>query len=427
MKLFRIKDAISFIKSKKVLLKILSSSFLSLPVSIAISFLTYRMIDPYFMGIWATMTVFETYAGVLRLGVINGMNRELPHAMGEGKKDEAIKYAQTALAYNLFATFILWLIVPFLITNFEFNNTYLICIGVNLIRVSLSFYTTYISGTFRTTDNFNKLSNIQFVMIGVHLLLSPLIYFFKFDGYLIMQLFMVIINALLLHKYRPFHIKPNFNFNSFIKLIKIGIPLFISSYIVGFIDTLPRLFIIKFGDETMLGLFSPILLVISTLSLLPNTLGTYYYPKFSYQYGKTGDAKNMLNTLMKIFGGSFLLLIPFVIGGYFLIDELDKVFPKYAGSIPYLKISLFIAPFTLAKLGNYISVVLKKVDFLTYHVVFYAVYQISTLAILYIFYTKDVLMVSVLSIVFTYILLFFTSIILNYKLVRSTSLKLRIR
>ena len=313
------------LREKKVLVKVLSSSFLALPVRLFVAFFTYRMIDPYFMGIWVAMTIFETYASVLRLGVTNGMNRELPFAMGAGKQDEAILYAQTTLAFNIFSTILLWAIVPFLIQNFEFNNIYLACFGVNITRVTLSFYTVYLSGTFRTTDNFNKLSNIQFITLGVNVLMIPLIYFFKFNGYLAMQLSLVLIEAVMLHIFRPLHIKPKFNFKAFKHLMKIGLPLFITGYLVSFIDTIPKLFILRYSDEKSLGLYSPVLMIISIFALLPSTLNTYYYPKFSFLYGKTGNARVLWNSMKKIYLISFIAFVPLILIAYFLMDDLISI------------------------------------------------------------------------------------------------------
>ncbi len=162
------------LKNKKVALKFISSSFLSLPVSLIVSFITFRNIDPYLMGIWQTMLIFETYAGILRFGVVNGMNRELPFHLGMGKNDEAKSFAETTLFYSLGNIILLWIIVPLIITNFEFNAVYFACLSVALIRVSLSFYISYLSGTFRSNDQFNNLSNIQFVVLISKLLCSLL-------------------------------------------------------------------------------------------------------------------------------------------------------------------------------------------------------------------------------------------------------------
>lgn len=370
------------------------------------------------MGIWTTMTVFETYANVMRLGVVNGMNREIAYILGTGNNKEAESYAQTTLAYSLFTIIILWLIIPFLLFGIEFNTVYLLCIGVNIIRVTISFYTTYLTGTFRTSDNFNKLSNIQFVINISHLILCVLVIFWGFHGYLLMQLLLALINGALLHFYRPFKVLPNFNKPIFFQLIKVGFPLFLTSYAVTFIDTFPRLFIINYGNEVLIGYYAPVIIIINAIAMLPNAMGTYYYPKFSFQFGQHHNPALLFRSLIKIYIFSIICLIPVVIVGYFILDEVIKFFPKYQASLPYLKISLVIAPFVMAKMGNLLNVVLKKVKYMGLYVISYALFQIASIAILYNYFTTDILACAVWSQIITSLLLFATNLFLNYHLVK---------
>ncbi len=199
----------------------------------------------------------------------------------------------------------------FFLFKFEFSPIYIFSLIVVLIRVSLSFYSIYIEGTYRTTDCFNKLSNIRFVVIAFNVLLSPLIYYFNFNGYLMMQLGLAIINILLLHIYRPLRVKPKFQKDIFLFLLKTGLPLFITSYAISFIDTIPRLFILHYGNETLLGLYAPVLMITSAFALLPNTLATYYYPKLSFNFGKFKNPAGLLRSLNKIYLVSFLFLHAF--------------------------------------------------------------------------------------------------------------------
>ena len=46
--------------------------------------LAFRWIDPASMGVWHTLLLAASYLGVVRLGVVNGMGRELPFALGSG-------------------------------------------------------------------------------------------------------------------------------------------------------------------------------------------------------------------------------------------------------------------------------------------------------------------------------------------------------
>ena len=413
-----INNIYNIVKSRKVLLKVLSSSFLSLPVSIAVSFVTYRLIDPCFLGIWATMTIVEVYSSFTRMGVINGMNRELPFARGEGREKDAKKYAETTLFYTLVTIFLLIIITPFVLSKFEFNSIYLASIIVVALRIVFNTYSTYLSSIYITSNNFNRLSNIQFIMIGCKLVLCVLVYFFAYNGYLMMQLLLVITNALMLHSYRPIRVKPRFNKHCFLSLVKVGFPIFLSSYAVGFIGTFPKVFILNFGNERLLGLYSPVLMVVASLAMLPTSISTYFYPRFSYILGKENNALLLWRKLLRIFLFSFLILVPFMGLGYIFMDDFIMWFPKFKESLPYLKIILLIGPFVLAKLGNLISVVLKQLKFLTFYVVFYGIFQITYLAFFYLVISKDVLYCAAWSQVCTFFSLFVTSLLINRRAVK---------
>lgn len=407
---------LALLKGKKALFKMTSSSYLQVPVSLVVAFVTYRVIDPYFMGIWATIAMFEVYANVMRLGIVNGMNREFPHALGAGDLSLAEKYAQTTLSFNIWGIVILWIISPIFISQYELSTEYLICFGVGLIRVSLFQYTTYLSGTFRTSDNFNHLANIQYFNLALNIILIPFIYFYGFYGYLFMQLVMTIANSLLLHKYRPIKVKPKFDKDVFITLFKTGFPLFLVSYIIGFIDTLPRIFILYLGNETLLGLYAPVIMIISTLGILPNSLGTYFYPKLSFEYGKNSDPLQIWQKIKKIYWISLISIVPFVLIGYLLLDYVILFFPKYQQSLQYMKIAIFVGPFVLVKLGNLINIILKKYAFMTTYVVIYGIAQIISLSTLFYIFSDDILMVSTLSAIIVSASMFIVNYYLNRKI-----------
>lgn len=402
------------IKKRKVLVKILSSSFLSLPVSIFVSFFTFRYIEPYYMGIWATVTILETYATFLRAGIINGMNRELPFELGQGKDGKAMDYASTTLTYTLFTSAVIIVIAPIILLQSNLSAIYILALSIGVIHVVLNQYGSYLGGTFRTSDNFNKLSNIQFINIFTKISLVPLVYFFAFYGYLYMQLLLVLINTVLLHYHKPFKVKPRFNKTAFFTLFKVGFPVFLSSYAAGFIATFPKLFILHYGSTKLLGLYAPVLTIITVFSTLPNTLSSYYYPKLSYALGKFNDAKSMFKTMLKIYGVSVLIIIPLIAVIYFALDYFVVLFPKYKDSLPYLEISLFIAPFVIAKLGNLISIILKQVNFMFYYIAFYAFFQSGFLLILYKFVSNDVLYCAIWSQIYTFMALLVVSIFLNF-------------
>lgn len=416
MKLPGLNSTVNIVKQNKVIMKFVSSTFLSIPVSLVVSFIVLRYIDPYFMGVWSALTIIETYANVLRFGVVNGMNRELPYYMGSGKTDEALSFARSTLGFSLLNSLLILLALPFVFGRFELNATYISCLAVVMIRTMLSFYTTYLAGTFRTTDHFNKLSNIQYILLVAKLAMIPLIIYSGFNGYLVMELALALINALLLHIWRPFRLRPELKMKVLVLLMKTGVPLFVTSYLVSLVDTFPRLYIVYFGNETLLGLYAPVLMIITTFAMLPTTLGTYFYPKLTYLFGKNNNAREIWNKLVRIYLYTSLLILVICAVAYFLLDELIKLFPKYTDALPYMKISLLAGPFVLSKLGNLINVVMKKVNYMGMYVTLYAFFQVLFLFLVSL-YSDDVLVCAVVSQVLTSFALFIASYYLNHRVV----------
>lgn len=367
------------------------------------------------MGMWATVTIFEVYSNFLRLGVVNGMNRELPYALGQGDKEKADKYAATTQMFSIFNGLILLLIAPIIINSIQLDESYFACVAVVLVKACLSFYTTYLQGTFRSDDQFGKLANITMWGLAAKLLFCPLV-FLGFNGFLIFELILIVLNSLLLHKFRPIHIKPKLYFPEMKRLILTGFPLFTTSYLLGVIDTLPRLFIIKDGSEQLLGLYAPILMLVNTMMVFPSSIMNFLYPKFSYQIGQKTPAIQIWKKYFKIIAISFFGIILLVILGYFLLDYFGYFFPKYILSVPYLKAALLICPFVVYKMGNIINGVLRKPQYMAYYTFFNGAFQL--ISYYFIFSNMDDILLRVIySQVITGFATLIFSMALNYSLV----------
>ena len=412
---------LELLRSNKTLIKFISSSFLSLPVSLVTGFITFRSIDPYFMGIWTALSVFETYASFMRLGIVNGMNRELPHALGSGQTEKAYKYAETTLAYTAADILILLIATPFLLWKYGINQYYMLAIGVAAVRIIISFYTTYLTGTFRSDNHFNKLSNIQMIILGCRLLMSPLV-LLGFYWFLLYETIIIALNAILLHYARPFKLKPRFHLPELKSLFTIGFPIFVTSYLIGLVDTLPRLYIIKYGNANLLGLYSPVMMLLSTMALLPGTLSNYMYPKFSYEFGKTGKVDGIYRKILKLNAISLAFILLGCVIGYFALDYFVILFPKYTDALPYLALSLLTCPFILYKLGNILSVILKRLDYMFAYIIAYAFFQLTSLLALSLMFT-DILKIVILSQIITAVFMLITSLLMNFLLVKNFNKK----
>lgn len=408
---------LSAFKRYKTIALYLNSTIVLFCVGLLASLFTYRHIAPESIGVWTAITTFEVFVTFLRLGIPNGMNRELPYELGTKNVNKAMSYASTTLAYSLFISGLIAILLPIIFSVKGFNiqsEQYRLAIIAVLVRVILEPYTTYLSGTFRTSESFEKLSYIQNVQAIIRLLSIFLIIKYGFEGLVIRELIIVTTNFAQLHISRPLKVKPHFNWDSFKVLLKVGFPIFIISFIISTIDTFPRLFLIKSGNSLLLGLFTPISVFLAALALIPSTISAYFYPRFSFSFGQDGDTKSLWQKLKAIYGISILISLFVSTVVYFSIDYLIGFFPKYTSSVPYIKLSCLAALFVGFKLGSVLMVVLKSWKWLWIYTIIYGITQFGSLIMLDI-YIKDKLQVVIISMIITSFLLFFVNYYCTYK------------
>lgn len=410
------------LKRQKTPIYFVNSTLFGTVIGLITGFITYRYVAPDYLGIWVTLTTFTVYTTFLRLGIPNGMNRELPYYLGKNETDKAYAAAETTLAYSVYISGVLALLALGFIFFFDFEKygtyeaSYRQAIYVIIFKVLSEPYSTYLSGTFRTNDNFKKLSDIQMIMSLVRLFSVIFVYFWGFQGYLLREFVTSFVNFALLHIWRPLpQIKPKFSFPIFKNLFSVGFRMFLVSYAASFIETLPRLHIINEGTSKELGLFSPIIMILGMAVIIPNTLSQYLYPKFSYAYGVNSDRIVLWKKILLIYVLSVAISVVVSILIYFSIDYIIQIFPKYAEAVPYIKLACLPVLFVGYNLGNVLCVVFKEWKWLWIYTILYGMLQFSSLYIIG-YYVPDALKTVILSLLITYIVMFFYSIVITYKI-----------
>lgn len=413
------KTAILFQSS--VFVKYFSSSIILTIVGIISGFFTYRYVEPSLTGVFALFSVYEIYASFARLGIINGLGRELPLLSGMNKIEEAKKMASTALFYSLFSNFLLILAIPVILTEKKIDlsdNNYVLTLIVVVVRLVISSYSSYLSVTFRTTKHFIDLSRINIYLAIIRLLSVLLIVYFNFLGLLLRELLMSLLEMLLLHWKRPMNIHPKLYKSELIHLFKIGFPLFIVSYLTSLIDTIPRLYLIKYGTIEQLGLFSPIMIIVNLAGMLPKSLNSYMYPKMTFEYGFSQDKRKVWSIVIRTYKASILSAIPIFLVVYCFSDYIYLVFPKYSDTSRYLKIISFALLFIGNKSGNLIFSVLKSWNMMILNASIYFIVFLLSLIVLN-SYLNDILMVASWSIVISFGIMYVATFILSYIVIKN--------
>lgn len=412
-------NLIKEVKKQKTLLNYLSSSMVSIPVSLITSFISLKNIDPVLMGTWSAVSIFQGYAAFFGFGVLNGMNRELPHALGRKDNKKAYDLAANGLGFvSILAILYFALGICFLVV-FTDNFYYKISVVALVSKLIIGLFGVYLEGTFRSNVDFDKLSKATWVSTLVRLVTCPLI-FLGFEGFLIYMVLFDLSKTFLLFYWRPIRVKIQVNLSILETMIKVGMPIFIATYLGSLIDTIPRLFILKEGGEIALGLFAPVIMLVGIFEQFSGAMMSYVYPKFMFRYGEGEAIGSIYKSNLKIIAVVSTSLLVLMIPMFFALNYFVILFPKYKDSEPYLRIAIFLAPLVTHNLTGVIFVVLKKYTPLYLLQGLKATLLVSTIYLIDKFIVCETLNTVIFSIIVTYICLLIFGILMGLKIISLT-------
>ena len=376
-------------------------------------FLVYRWIAPEFMGIWQSVTLLDTYSQIFRLGVVNGLNRELPFYLGKGETEKAHLFAQTSKYYSYWQIGFFLVTAAIVIPFLGPKQDWIFPLVAIILVISINIYISYLQGTFRANSDFHKLSRVQGISAFIKLLSLLLVYKYHFTGFCMQQVIVAAVNAIFLHIYRPIRKPAKWDFPTFKELVKTGLPIFIGSYIITATLTFPRIHLLNHGTVRMLGLYAPLFTLLGTFSVFSDSFGQFFYPRLSAHLGKTGDQFFVYKRTIIIQIGIFLLSIPFLALIYISLPYvLTHFFPKYSESKSILEIGMFVSLFLSFKFNQTLFNTIKSWGFLAVYIGVFAGLQYFIPILL--MNKMDTLYAVVYGQLYTYAAMFFISIGLAY-------------
>ena len=401
------------LKQQKSIVNYISSSMIAIPVSLITSFISLRSVDVILMGTWTAVSIFHGYANFLGLGIVNGMNRELPHALGKNDKVAAQNYASSAMFYTLILVLVYLLLGLGYVVFFVDSYILLISVMAMVSKLAITTFSQYLEGTFRSNAEFDKLSKAIWISSVSRLLTAPLI-LFGYEGFLFYMILFDLTKATFLFIWRPIRTNPVYNKSVLISLMKVGIPIFIVTYLGSLIDTIPRLFILDGGGEIALGIFAPVMMLFGVFEQFQAALSSYIYPKLTYRFGQGEKLITLFKLNLKIMAGVSGLITVMVIPMYFALDYFVVLFPNYEASLPYLHLGLFAAPVITYNLPGVIFVIAKKFGPLYIIQVMKASFNIGIIYFIFNFTNCDIIMSSITGIISSYLFLGIISLILGW-------------
>jgi len=317
-----------------------SGSTLALNVaSLVGGMLALRWIDPALIGIWQTLVLAQSYFLVVRVGVLNGMNREVPYLLGRGDQDRALQLAGTAQLHAVVCAGLavaaaggaLWVC-------WGWGPEWRWALASMAVLASATFYLGYLQATFRSSDDFQRLTYLQLAQTATMLLLPVFAARWGFSGFCAHAALQALVISAFAHRIRPLRVEMRWSGAAAKLLLTTGLPLFASGYLQAAAAGLDRLILLMTAGTETLGYYAPAVSVVGAMSVVPGALTTYLYPKLSFRLGQGQSPEQLWRTAATATLISALLALPLVVIVWTFAPALvAALLPAYERGLPAIR------------------------------------------------------------------------------------------
>ena len=302
------------------------SALVSQAMNLVAGFWVARLLGPSDFGVWSAVSLVLIYGAYLELGALSAMGRDLPFCHGQGDVVKAASLEGAARRVTIFGAFVAALFV--LVFSLLPSHSSMMARGLQFIAVVLILQQvyTYHRVLLRSHNQFRELSQQQVLLATFNSGLAVVfVVFLGLTGRMIAAILAQAAIMLYAVRRNPWRPIPKFNSHMTWSLIRVGIPIIISGFILSLLTTVDRLMVITFLDKKQLGYIGIALLIAGVVSLIPAMAIQVLVPRINYQFGNSGKnvealrsfvmtPPRILSAVLPILIGSIYLSLPFVIG-----------------------------------------------------------------------------------------------------------------
>lgn len=339
-------------------------NIISMTVNMVNGILMGRLVAPATLGLFSGISLILGYAPLLQLGILSGLNRELPYFHGKGDLQRVRELAAAGQAFAIAMggtiSFVLLCISGWHLFRAEMREA----AGwlTNAVLVLFVFYNAhYLQLTFKSSHDFSRLAMVGVIESLVGLALLSLVALLNFYGMCLRAVLVGSVGTAILFYFRPIHVAPHWDFKHLKHLFAIGAPIFGGGLLYSYWNVINATFVLKFAGTEGMGLYAMVLMAGSVSDILPSAVGAVVYPKMSEQYGRGGGVFDLLRIARTPILASVAGMIPVIAIGWLLAGPVVRLLvPAYAAAVPAMQWALLISFVTCLMPINSIFIVLRR-------------------------------------------------------------------
>lgn len=310
--------------------------------------LAIRWLEPIALGWWNTSQLLRIPLDALRLGILNGMNRDYPFLIGANEPEKARQTLETGLAHTLAMVIVSQIVLGLVFFFIDRDRTFLFAgLLANSLVWSFGCYSQYVRSTLRTSQGFGLLGQVELGVAGVDSVGVLLVWRYGYYGLLARAVLSAVLTAGAFYRFQPVKVRPRWHIEPLLHMFRSGRHSFLIGYVLLIGSNAERLVLLTLNDGVkLLGLYTPAIVCASFLQIVPGAIHSYYYPQVVHAFGRDRDKAKLLATILQQIKRVSLMMVGLSAAAALGIFLLIKLFlPRYEGCLPAAVLISIAGPF----------------------------------------------------------------------------------
>jgi len=329
-----------------------------------VSLVAAKLLGPFSFGIWNAVSSVLVYGQSAHVGVLNGMNREVPFHSGRGDAAKVAQVRRVGLTVGLVSAFLAGLATLGISRLPTWGPAVSAALAATAVLLVVQQLYQYLQFALKSSIRFDLMSRLQLALtLAFPLLVIPSTAFFGLPGFIAGQSLAMAVAAALVVRFLPFEFGFEWNWPEILRLARIGLPIMTAGILYALLTTVDRWVILALMGTVSLGYYSLAILTMGALGVLPNVISEQMYPRMALTFGSRQAYAAVAPLIKRQVMLSLMVMIPLLAVVALVVLPLSPRFlPAFTpGVIPAQVASLsFVFLAISGGFGNFLNTVGKQ-------------------------------------------------------------------
>lgn len=337
-----------------------SSSILQVS-KLASGLVVAAIVGPTEWGAWYLLNLVIAYGVLTQMGALNGMNREVPVALGANNSGRAADLRRSTLGIIVMTTgaaLLALVVLSSALGIIEMSKAFLLTL---LLLLANQVY-AYATMTLRSTARFVELSRLQWVeAVSYPIFAIGLSSVLGLEGFIVGQALSLVLCSAAARRFKTILWRPRLDYDSSRRLIAIGFPIMLVGLMYTMLTTVDRWIVAAFLGQDALGHYSIAIMALSGVGFLSSVISQQFYPRMAFEWSANRNVEALRAMVDKQRTFTFAAVVPVALCVLLAAPPVIRaLLPEFAPGIPAIMVTS-IAPL-LATVGQGYGALLHVLD-----------------------------------------------------------------